>query len=105
MFCIEHTRTQGKRLTYEIEAMRDGSYLIRLNGQVLRGGLPDPARAAEGLFSSSNYTLRAIARAISDIELLVNMDEEPTPRPRRGPVTAVIKAAQQLWRRKRVDWR
>ena len=38
MIFIRHTRSWGKQLTYDIEAFRDGSYVIRLNEMVLRRG-------------------------------------------------------------------
>jgi hypothetical protein len=77
MFHVEHTRTQGKRLTYDIETFRDGSYIIRLDGRILRRGMPDPQRGS-GLRVSGSMA-KGVERGIADIEALYLMEEVLPP--------------------------
>ena len=78
MFCVQYTRGAGKRLTYDIEVKQDGSYVISINGVVLRGGLPDPQRSSARWWSD-DYSTQGVDRAKRDIELLAYMPEEAPP--------------------------
>ena len=81
MFSSEYTRTTGKRLTYDIEAFRDGSYVIRLRSRIMRRGLPLPA-SQQG-FRIWGAEASAVERATADIETLEHMNEEPPVIPAR----------------------
>ena len=78
MICVQYTRGAGMGLTYDIEVMQDGSYVISIAGVVLRGGLPDPLNSRDRWWCSGSST-RGLERSKRDIELLTNMPEQAPP--------------------------
>lgn len=72
---VQHTRNSGKRLTYDIEANRNGSFTILLAGKVLASG-HDPLVTTRMRRGGADAEADAIQRAIGKIEMLVGMAEE-----------------------------
>lgn len=67
---IQHTRGQGKRLTYDIE-LTANSYTISLHGEILKQSGP-----IAGHFGDLSGADALIVHAKSDIENLSEMSEE-----------------------------
>lgn len=74
MVKVRYTRKQGLKLTYDIEANTSGSYLIRLDGKVLRNQ-SDPLVVLGIDPPSEERQAEALRRAKADIELLMGIRE------------------------------
>lgn len=68
---LEYTRSQGQRLTYQIE-YDQGEYFIQRDG-VMKKAVPDPIVAGVATAEASPDLMRRMA--IADIEALIGMEE------------------------------